>query len=64
MLLERECVWEGGERTEGWREKEVEKLSHTHMRCTKIYHSYCATGIEREWWKRRRESDGREGERE
>ena len=30
MLLERECVWEGGERTEGWREKEVEKLSHTH----------------------------------
>ena len=49
MLLERECVWEGGERTEGWREKAVEKLSHTHMRCTKIYHSYCATGIERGW---------------
>ena len=30
MWLEREGVWEEGERTEGWREKEVENLSHTH----------------------------------
>ena len=33
MWLERERVrWEEGERTKGWREKEVEKLSHTHTK--------------------------------
>ena len=37
VVRERECVWEGRERTEDWREKEVEKLSHTYTHTHALY---------------------------
>ena len=45
MWLERERVcWEEGERTKGWREKEVEKLSHTHTKQKQSKVSSCHKG--------------------
>ena len=42
--------WEEGERTKGWREKEVEKLSHTHTHKSKSKAKcLAATRVTRTW---------------